>query len=167
MSAPLTTGMDQMIEEACARLRAAGHRITQPRIGMLKAMIRRPEPRPLEMIHQDVEGACDLVTVYRSMATMEQIGLVRRIFSRSGVGLYQLELRPERYHIITSDGQVTALEDTMPSPEMRLAIQAVEDRLRAAGFTSVSHVVEFFTTKAADGQFRPASGSAGEYISGL
>lgn len=155
------------LEEACARLKAGGLRITRPRIAMLNAMLCHTEPRSLEDLHQDLGGACDLVTVYRSVASMERVGLVRRIFGVSGVGLYQLNLAPERYHVVTKDGQIIALDETVPSPEMRLSIQAIEDRLRASGFTGVSHVIEFFAETSAPTPSLDRPGSSGEFISGL
>lgn len=140
--------------------------MTKPRIAMLKAMTCHPEPRTIEAIHADLQGDCDLVTVYRSLASMVEIGLVRRIFGHSGVALYQLELAPERYHVLTPAEAVDVLEEVLPSPEMRLAVQAVEDSLRAAGFTKVTHLIQFFATK--PDQATPArTGSSGEFITGL
>ena len=44
------------IEVAVARLRAAGLRITQPRIAILNALIRRDKPASIEQIHNDLKG---------------------------------------------------------------------------------------------------------------
>ncbi len=132
------------VEEACARLRAAGMRITQPRVAMINLMLRHPEPRTLEAMHDDLSGGCDLVTLYRSIGAMHEIGLVRRIFRHSGTSLYQLELAPERYHLVTKSDEVIPLDGQIPSPEMRVAVQRIEDLLRSRGYTSVSHVVQFF-----------------------
>jgi Fur family ferric uptake transcriptional regulator len=58
------------LDLACARLKAAGLRITQPRIAILDALIKRSLPASIEQIHGDLAGsACDLVTVYRCLAT--------------------------------------------------------------------------------------------------
>lgn len=170
MSAAFTKDLllrNTKVDEACARLRAAGMRITQPRIAMINLMLRHPEPRSLDEMHQDLAGACDLVTLYRSIGSMHEIGLVRRIFTRSGTSLYQLELSPERYHLVTKSDEIISLEERIPSEDMRLALQRVEDVLRAKGYTSVSHVVQFFVDGRPDSRTISDIAAAGGYITGL
>lgn len=111
---------------------------------MLNALLRTPAPASMEQIHAAMGGICDLVTVYRSMSMMVEIGLVRRLFAHNGTALHELALEPERYHVVTRAGEVLSPVELMPSPEMRLAVQAVEDALRARGYTGIGHVIQFF-----------------------
>lgn len=131
--------------EACSRMRVAGLRITQARMAMIELMVRSPQPLSAEEIHEGIGGTCDLVTVYRSTAHLCEIGLFRRIFSRMGTSLYQLELEPEHYQVVARDGggRIVPIE-AAPSPEMRLVVQAIEDQLRQMGYTHVTHVIQFF-----------------------
>jgi Fe2+ or Zn2+ uptake regulation protein len=142
--------VERLVEEARNRLKAGGVRTTQPRIEMLQAMARQTGPKSIEAIHGALDRRCDLVTVYRSITAMEEIGLVRKIYAHSGVTLYQLALAPEMYPVLSSDEPEAVLEELDPPPEMRLAIQAVEDALRAGGFTHVSHAVQFYTNSRGD-----------------
>src|SRR5690242_16978641 len=73
------------VDVATSKLKAAGLRITQPRLAILAALNKRAQPTSIEQLHLDV-GAdnCDLVTVYRCMAAFEDIGLVRRAFFHNG-----------------------------------------------------------------------------------
>ncbi len=141
---PGTAEATPRLDEAIARLRSTGHRVTEPRIAMLNALLRLQAPASMEQIHSTIAGACDLVTVYRSIGAMVEIGLVRRLFAKNGTALHELALEPERYHVVTRSGEVLSPVEAVPSPEMRLAVQAVEDALRARGYAGVRHVIQFF-----------------------
>src|SRR3954467_12091643 len=76
------------INQAIARLRSAGLRVTQPRIAILEALIRFGQPASIEQTHGvRKRPACDLVTVYRCLSVFEGFGLVRRSFLPSGTSL--------------------------------------------------------------------------------
>lgn len=134
------------VETACARLREAGLRITQPRIAILGVLIARGQPLSIEQIHGELRNrSCDLVTVYRCLAAFEEIGLVRRSFFHNGTSLYQLSDRKEAaYHVVSKDGSEIRSLDTETSTRLAAAIKQVEDQLKAEGYTEVSHILEFF-----------------------
>ena len=134
------------LKAACAHLKSAGLRITQPRIAVLKALIQRGQPTSIEQIHGDLpEGSCDLVTVYRCMGAFEEISLVHRSFNHNGTGLYTVNLGgTRRYHVICKNtSELEALNESFVT-DLRHCVQQVEDVLRSHGYTDVSHVVEFF-----------------------
>jgi len=136
------------IEQACACLKSAGLRITQPRISILTSLINRSVPAKIEQIHGDLPpDTCDLVTVYRCLATFQKIGLVRLSYFHNGASAYQITLNPGEaapYHIISKhDNEVQEL-DAGSAAELRAVIAKIEDRLRASGQNNVSHIVEFF-----------------------
>lgn len=141
-----TSSSGSALEQACARLKAAGLRITQPRISILNALIKRAEPATIEQIHIDLkDSACDLVTVYRCLAAFEELGLVRRCFFHNGTSLYQIQLTNEPvYHIVSKEG---AILDTL-SPELAQELSAViakiEGDLKGRGYSEVSHMAAFF-----------------------
>jgi len=131
---------------ACARLKAAGLRITQPRIAILTALIKRGQPTTIEQIHADLNsGACDLVTVYRCLGAFEDIGLVRRSFFHNGTSLYTLNLGESHpYHVICKETNSLQEIDLETTAELRRNVQQIEELLRARGYNNVTHVVEFF-----------------------
>jgi Fur family transcriptional regulator, ferric uptake regulator len=134
------------VDLATAKLKSAGLRITQPRLALLAALNKRAQPTSIEQLHLDVGAEnCDLVTVYRCMAAFEEIGLVRRAFFHNGTALYEINLgQPTRYHVVCkSTNQVEEL-DAQTSDELRRAIEAVQEKLRARGYTDIGHIVEFF-----------------------
>lgn len=141
------TAQTTPIELACARLRAAGLRITQPRIAILNALLRHEQPASIEQIHDDLRGdtACDLVTVYRCLAAFEELGLVRRCFFHNGTSLWQINLGGETaYHVVCKDTNAVEELDAETSAELHEAIKRVENVLRSRGYSEVGHMVEFF-----------------------
>jgi Fur family ferric uptake transcriptional regulator len=135
------------IEVAVNRLRANGLRITQPRIAILNALIRRDRPASIEQIHNDLKGNtfCDLVTVYRCLAAFENLGLVRRCFFHNGTSLWQINLAGETsYHIVCKASNTMEQLDPQTSAELAAAIKKVEDVLKPRGYKDISHMVEFF-----------------------
>lgn len=134
------------LEAACVRLRAAGMRITQPRIAILTAIINRGQPTSIEQIHGELAaGSCDLVTVYRCLGAFERIGLVRRSFFHNGTSLYELNTgEAHRYHVVCKATNRVAPIAPELTAELRESIRRIEENLRQAGYENVSHVVEFF-----------------------
>ena len=137
------------LDLACARLKAAGLRITQPRVAILEALIKRSQPASIEQIHGDLaDSACDLVTVYRCLAAFQEVGLVRLCYFHNGTSLYQLALDNESpYHIVAKDTKEIEELDAESSAELRAVIKRIEETLKARGYSDVSHLVEFFAQK--------------------
>ncbi len=137
------------IDLACTRLKAAGLRITQPRVAILEALIKRAQPASIEQIHGDLtNAACDLVTVYRCLAAFQEVGLVRLCYFHNGTSLYQINLETDNsYHIISKETNEVQELSTENSNELRAVISRIEESLRASGYTDVSHLVQFFAQK--------------------
>jgi len=134
------------IDVATSRLKAAGLRITQPRISILEALIRIGRPASIEHIHAELaHAACDLVTVYRCLAAFEELGLVRRSFFHNGTGLYEINVDGlNRYHVICKSTNQVEEIDAETTAELRQALHHIEEILKSRGYGDVSHVVEFF-----------------------
>ncbi len=134
------------VELACYKLKEAGLRITQPRVSILAALIKAGRPTSIDALHGELgSNSCDIVTVYRCMAAFESIGLVRRAFLINGTSLYEINLGdPNRYHVVCRQTNNVEELDEASVTELRRAVQAVEEILRAKGFAEVGHIVEFF-----------------------
>lgn len=139
--APVTAPGDTLasLEEAQSRIRAAGMRVTRPRVALVEALLRQAGPVSIERLHQEVGmEACDLVTIYRCLAAFEDLGIVRRSYLHNGTCLYEQTLNStRRYHIVCK-----ACGHTDPV-DFALAGN-VEQKLQERGYAQVSHVVEFF-----------------------
>ena len=137
------------IDVACSRLKAAGLRITQPRVAILEALLKRDHPASIEQIHGDLSNsACDLVTVYRCLAAFQEVGLVRLCYFHNGTSLYQIKLDTENpYHIISKETNEIEELDSESAAELRSAIGRIQEALKARGYSEVSHLVQFFAQK--------------------
>jgi len=138
------------IDVACTRLKAAGLRITQPRVAILEALIKRAQPASIEQIHGDLSNsACDLVTVYRCLAAFQEVGLVRLCYFHNGTSLYQINLDTANnpYHIISKENNEIEELDAENAAELRAVIGRIQDSLKARGYSEVSHLVQFFAQK--------------------
>jgi len=139
-------GVQSPITLACSHLKRARLRITQPRIAILTALVKRGQPTSIEQIHGDLTlGSCDLVTVYRCLAAFEKIGLVRRSFYHNGTSLYHINLGENKsYHFVCKDTNRVEEIDAETTAEVRRCVMQIEDVLKAKGYTEVTHMVEFF-----------------------
>jgi Fur family ferric uptake transcriptional regulator len=82
---------DAQLEAALELLRANHQRVTEPRKAILGILTREHGPFTAEELHKRMrKGSCDLVTVYRSLAAMEESTVVRRC--DFGDGAYRYEI---------------------------------------------------------------------------
>jgi Fur family transcriptional regulator, ferric uptake regulator len=134
-----STSSGTPLDEARARIRNAQMRITKPRIAIIESMLHHNGPVSIERIHQDIGvEVCDLVTVYRCLSAFENLDLVRRSYLHNGTCLYEVTLgKPRHYHIVCkSCGQTERVD--------YFSVEGMERMLSDRGYTSISHVVEFF-----------------------
>lgn len=138
------------LHTAIAKIRAAGLRITQPRVALLTLLIERKAPASIETLHREIQKKHppDLVTVYRNLAAFEELGLVRRLYSDNGTFLWQIVSEGISPYLIIS--KVTADSEPLDSgltEELRAAVTRVEEILKGRGYTDVTHKVQFFAAK--------------------
>jgi Fe2+ or Zn2+ uptake regulation protein len=133
------TENERLLEEAIAMLKQSGHRVTQPRIAILKTLIHEKVPVKIEDIHHRVrEHNCDLATVYRCIAAFEKIGIVRRCFFPDGSSLFEFIVGGDHHHhiICTACQKVETLDVCV--------VEGLERLVHNRGYRNVSHMLEFF-----------------------
>lgn len=75
---------DDRVRAALRKLRDAGYRITQPRQAILQVLQEHEEGLSPEEIHElgeAIHPPLGLVTVYRTLDLLDELGLVRRVHS--------------------------------------------------------------------------------------
>lgn len=86
--------------DAAEILRSAakrGHRLTRPRRLVVEALAAAPEPLSARALHEAVgTGRTDLVTVYRTLDWLMEIGVARPVLT--GEGAERVELVPAERH---------------------------------------------------------------------
>ncbi len=141
--------VDTYVDSSIQQLRQAGHRITQVRIQLLTALSKHDSPISVEDLHELIgKDCCDLVTVYRCMATFEQHGLVTRSYRHSGTTIYERKQGPHQvYRVIDKVTHAAHSIGNEDAERIRAAIENVERLLRESGYSEVSHVLEFFAVQ--------------------
>jgi len=129
------------LEKALDVLRKSRLRITEPRKEILQILIQEHGPFTMEELYQRVKkGSCDLVTVYRNLAALEEAGLVRRCEFGDGSSRFEFNEVDEDHHhhhiICTQCRGVETLDICL--------LDGLERVVRDRGYTKVSHTLEFF-----------------------
>lgn len=122
-------------------IRAAGMRVTAPRTAMLRALAKARAPLAVEEVRRAAGKDADLVTAYRTMESMEKIGVVRRHLLESGKNLYEIAdpARPEAHHhhvVCRVCGRMEPLEGCQAA--------VFEKTAAKRGFTELTHVLEVY-----------------------
>ncbi len=134
-----STSRQELLNAALQTLRDHGHRITAPRREILSILIAEHGPFTTEEIHQRMEkGMCDLVTVYRCLAAMEELNVVRRCDFGDGVYRYEFNTGEHHHHHIVCRlcHQVQTLDFCVADGLERMA--------RRLGYANVTHTLEIF-----------------------
>lgn len=138
------------LELGIARLRAAGKRITQPRIALIGLLLKQDKPLSMEEIHGKLgEGrSFDLVTVYRCLVAFEELGMVRREFSFEGIMLWQY-VREENavYRVVSKVSADSEALDPELSEVLGKAFEGVEKVLKEKGYSEIGHRARFFVRR--------------------
>ena len=130
---------EKAIEAALEVLRANGLRVTNPRMAMLGILTREHGPFSAEELHRRMgDGGCDVVTVYRSLQAMEEVGVLRRCDFGDGTYRYEFNSGEHHHHhiICRNCRSVETLDLCVADSLERLA--------RSKGYLNVTHTLEVF-----------------------
>jgi Fur family ferric uptake transcriptional regulator len=142
MSSDCCKGGQQPWQDITARLRKGAKKITGPRQAVLQALRSQDHPlSPKEIFQALPAGECDLVTVYRSLALLQEMGMVKRFDFGDNVARYELLAEGDDGHhhhlVCTKCAQVLEIGEC--------GICELEKRIAAQhGFQTVTHRLEFF-----------------------
>ena len=125
------------LHAALQSLRDNNSRITEPRRAILDILTREHGPFTVEEIHQRMTGG-DLVTVYRSLAAMDELNLVRRCDFGDGAYRYEFNTGEHHHHhiICRTCRSVETLDFCVAESLERFA--------RQLGYANVTHTLEVF-----------------------
>ncbi len=135
------------LEHELARVRSAGKRITQARVALIGLLLKHSKPLSTEEIYGELMKStfCEIVTVYRCLMALEELGMVRRDFNFEGTTLWHyVRESTAAYHIVS---KVTAGSEPLDPELCELlgrACAGVEEVLKARRYSEVSHRARFF-----------------------
>ncbi len=123
-------------------LKAGGKKLTKPRKAILSILEQSALPITVAEIHERLKKAkmpADLVTIYRNVAMLQELGLVNPIGLHEGQMRYEVRHGREHHHHIQCRG-CGQIVDLMLCPLKKLT-ELVE---RQTKFAVDSHALEFF-----------------------
>ncbi len=126
-------------QAALVRLRSSGLKLTSARSRILELLTKSHGPFTIEEIHEGLTGQdCNLVTVYRTLASLENAGLVRKyeIGDRVARFEYLCEDHPHHHLICTECKRIEVLEADLLSSIRKSANQK--------GFASLNPSIDIF-----------------------
>ena len=117
-------------------------KLTTPRKLIVEALFENHGPFGAEDLHEKyLKTECDLATVYRTLASLEQAKVINRCDFGDGVARYELlDLESPHHHhhlICTGCKKVEVIDHCEIEP-------SVERFAKKRGFKEISHRLEFF-----------------------
>jgi Fe2+ or Zn2+ uptake regulation protein len=123
-------------------LKAGGKKLTKPRKAMLEILQKSALPITAAEVHERLKRAhrtVDLVTVYRNLAMLQELGLIDPVGFHEGQMRYEVRHGRQHHHHIRCRG-CGRIADLMLCPLKKLT-EVVERRTK---FVVESHALEFF-----------------------
>lgn len=124
------------------KLRAGGKKLTKPRMAILAVLEKSCLPITVAEIHERLKkgkAPADLVTIYRNVAMLQELGLVNPVELHEGQMRYEVRHGREHHHHIQCRG-CGQIVDLMLCPLKKLT-ELVE---RQTKFSVEGHTLEFF-----------------------
>jgi Fur family ferric uptake transcriptional regulator len=123
---------------AAGRFEESGHRMTAPRIAVLRAIDGAGGPFSIEEIY-DATPEVGRATAFRTMKLLQEVGVVCRVPLEDGSVRYQLaESEGHHHHLICSKcGSVAEFSDHSLD-------RGIEQNATTAGFELDGHSVELY-----------------------
>jgi Fe2+ or Zn2+ uptake regulation protein len=139
---PRPSGRREAIDTAAGRLRAAGQRLTAPRLALVEALARAHGPLTIPELQR---RAPDLATssAYRNLLVLEEVGVVHRIVTTTDHARYELaeDLTEHHHHLICS--RCGTVQDVPASSRLEESVRRAADEIaRATGFRTQQHRVD-------------------------
>lgn len=127
--------------EVAQRLRSRSLKMTHQRQAVLTVLQREQRPLTIREIHELLDTAGDLATVYRTMHVLQEAHLVSRCDFRDGVARFEVSCACgalHHYHVICNNcGEVRGVEIEFPDTMM-------EEIASQSRYSHLSPHVEFF-----------------------
>lgn len=128
-------------QEILERLRAAGHRLTQPRQSIIEAVAGQQSRFTAGELCDEVARRAPTVgraTVFRTMQLLAEAGVLERVHGEGGHDAYIVDTRGHHHHMVCGNcGAVVSLEGCGLE-------DFLTDLAARYGFTAEDHLVEIY-----------------------
>ncbi len=130
----------EFLEEACAR---AGLKITEPRKAILRVLGGTDDHPSVDEVYaraKEIDPSISLATVYRTLSTLEELGLVIHHAFKDNASRYELK-HSHHHHIVDVE-----THDVVEFKDDRLETLMAEI-LAEKGFDMICHRIELYGRK--------------------
>ncbi len=133
-------------EHALKELRNAGYRITMPRVQVIRALADTTKALSAYAIHEKIinsGGKIDVVSVYRILSTLQEVGLIHHIGIVDGYFPCRMnDCSGKRSEVVVDEASGNVVELRLPAS----ITEAIERQIQEAGFEASSIKVEITAT---------------------
>lgn len=128
------------LEQVLGELKKAQLKLTTPRKAILQALVNEHGPFTAEEVLKKISRrVCDQATVYRTLASLEEVGIITRCEFGDGSARYEIagETGHHHHHLICKKCKRVEIVDDCE-------VEGLDKVAQKRGFSDVSHVLEFF-----------------------
>jgi Fe2+ or Zn2+ uptake regulation protein len=129
-------------EHSLKELRAAGYRITMPRVQVIRALADTKKALSAYAIHEKIisgGGKIDVVSVYRILSTLQEVGLIHHIGVVDGYFPCRMaDCHGKRSEVMVDDQTGDVMELRLPQS----MVDAIEEQAQKNGFEATQIKVE-------------------------
>jgi Fe2+ or Zn2+ uptake regulation protein len=133
-------------EHSLKELRNAGYRITMPRVQVIRALADTTRALSAYAIHEKIinsGGKIDVVSVYRILSTLQEVGLIHHIGIVDGYFPCRMtDCHGKRSEVVVDEGSGSVTELILPDS----IVEAIERQIQEAGYEAASIKVEITGT---------------------
>lgn len=133
-------------EHSLKELRNAGYRITMPRVQVIRALADTTKALSAYAIHEKIinsGGKIDVVSVYRILSTLQEVGLIHHIGIVDGYFPCRMtDCHGKRSQVVVDEGTGDVTEFVLPDS----IVEAIERQIQEAGYEAASIKVEITGT---------------------
>jgi len=134
-------------EHSLKELRNAGYRITMPRVQVIRALGDTTKALSAYAIHEKIinsGGKIDVVSVYRILSTLQEVGLIHHIGIVDGYFPCRMTDCPaRRSEVVVEEGTGAVTELRLPAS----ILEAIEKQIHEAGYEAAQIKVEITGTR--------------------
>src|SRR4051812_27578584 len=133
-------------EHSLKELRNAGYRITMPRVQVIRALADTTRALSAYAIHEKIinsGGKIDVVSVYRILSTLQEVGLIHHIGIVDGYCPCRMtDCHGKRSEVVVDETSGAVTELILPDS----IVEAIERQIQEAGYEAASIKVEITAT---------------------
>lgn len=134
---------ESVFDEIYAKLAASTYKLTKTRVSLLEVIAQAHGPFTADSLFEKMkanrDAACDLVTIYRTLVTFEELEIIERCDFSDEKASYEVMVGDRKHHhhhiVCTNCKKVEPLDHCL--------VESQEQLLKQLGYKNLKHKLEF------------------------